>query len=487
MQYQAGAGIVESSNENDELQEVYNKLGALDKALEISATVPPSQQYRPLLFLRAGEVAQKNHKPDLALQYYRALTAQYPQSAQALKANSEIALLQSAQDVDSKVIGAVLPLTGKNANIGQHALNSIRIGLGLTQADSKFRLAIFDSQGSAELARMGVEKLVRDDKVIAIIGGLSSKEALSAGQKADLLGVPFIGLSQKSGLTAIGDYVFRNSLTAEMQVDRLLQFAFEKLGAKRFAVLYPNDAYGVEFANIYWDHVLARGGQITAAQMYDAKENDFTSAIQKLVGTFHVDARADEFAERTKELEAEKKARGEKTKVKTSSRAHEVQENILPPIVDFDVLFIPDTGKSLGQVIAFMKVSDVTKLTYLGTNIWNSPDLGKRVGMQSNAAYFVDALDSSDTQVRENAFFKNYVAEFNEEPTLIEMQVFESAQILRGLIQNGSASREALANNLRMLGRFSGTTGQLRMSTQRELERPLHILSLDQGLIKKIE
>ena len=36
LEYQAGAGIIESSNENQELAEVYNKLGALDKALEIA-------------------------------------------------------------------------------------------------------------------------------------------------------------------------------------------------------------------------------------------------------------------------------------------------------------------------------------------------------------------------------------------------------------------------------------------------------------------
>ena len=34
LSYQAGAGIVIKSNPEDELQEVYNKLGALDKALE---------------------------------------------------------------------------------------------------------------------------------------------------------------------------------------------------------------------------------------------------------------------------------------------------------------------------------------------------------------------------------------------------------------------------------------------------------------------
>lgn len=37
--YQAGAGLVAASNPNDELQETYNKLGALTKALEIAETI----------------------------------------------------------------------------------------------------------------------------------------------------------------------------------------------------------------------------------------------------------------------------------------------------------------------------------------------------------------------------------------------------------------------------------------------------------------
>ena len=39
LHYQAGAGIVESSNEENEMQEVYNKLGALNKALELAETI----------------------------------------------------------------------------------------------------------------------------------------------------------------------------------------------------------------------------------------------------------------------------------------------------------------------------------------------------------------------------------------------------------------------------------------------------------------
>ncbi|ALM06522.1 anthranilate synthase [Sediminicola sp. YIK13] len=39
LHYQAGAGIVAASNSDDELQETYNKLGALTKALEIAETI----------------------------------------------------------------------------------------------------------------------------------------------------------------------------------------------------------------------------------------------------------------------------------------------------------------------------------------------------------------------------------------------------------------------------------------------------------------
>lgn len=469
-----------------------NELAAIDKVLEAATSNLQIQPYRTVLSFKAAQLAQKKRQPDLALQYYRSIAALYPQSPQAIKANAEINLILALQEVDPKVIGAVLPLSGKNANIGQHALNTIRIGLGLNKPGSKLRLAIFDTQGNPELATAGVEKLIRDDKVIALIGGLSSKEALAAGQKADLLGVPFIGLSQKSGLTGIGDYVFRNSLTAEMQIDRLVQHAFEKLNAKRFAVLYPNDAYGIEFANIYWDHVLARGGKIMAAQTYDPKENDFTSMIQKMTGTYYQEARPEEYTARLKEIALEKKSKADKNKNKAKvkpkdTRANEVLESVLAPILDFDVLFIPDTGKTLSQVMAFLKVNDVPPLTFLGTNIWNNNELSKRVGSTTNQIYFVDAIDLSDSSPKETQFYKDYFAEFNEEPTLIEMQVFEAAKIIRDLLADGVASRDSLASGLRSLGRTTGVTGELRMSSQRELERPLHILSIEAGTIKKIE
>lgn len=390
-------------------------------------------------------------------------------------------------DTNAQKIGVILPITGKNASLGQRALNAIRLGLGLEDKNPSFQLAIYDSQSNPDTASQGVEKLLRDDQVVAILGGLSSKEAQNISSKAEFFQVPFFSFSQKSGLTDDFDFVFRNSVTPEMQVARLLQHAFKNLNAKRFAILYPNDAYGTEFANKYWDLVLAGGGEVVAAQAYDPKDTDLDIYVKKLVGTYYIDARSEEYQARQKEIAEKKKKQKElEPNKKKNTREHEAQENILPPVVDFDVLFVPDSGKALGQIMAFMKNNDVTQMTYLGTNLWNTPDLFRRVGNSANTVFFVDASFTPEEQ-KKSDFHNKYIAKYEEEPTLVEAQIYEAAKILKDTIGNSSIGRSSLAYQLGILGRKQGAYSEVRMNNNHEIERPLHIFSLSEGLIQKSE
>ncbi len=486
------------ANEKISTDLIENKLSSGE--LESVAADSYFTALKPQLLLKLGKTHLKNRQPDKAAEYFRSITSLFPQSTYATQANVLMTTIHLTNDVDAKVIGAILPLTGKNASLGQHALNAIRMGLDLNNPDNKFRLALFDSQSNPEHAASGVDKLVKDDKAIVLLGGFTAREAAAIATRAELLSTPYFGFSQKSGLTNIGDYIFRNSVTPEMQVDKIVQFAFEKLKARKFAILFPNDSYGVEFSSIFWDHILAHGGEITAAQTYDPKETDFTEAIQKLVGTYYVEARAEEYQARVKELKEQKEQKGlketleaageksnKKPVAKNSSRDHWSAENILPPIVDFDVLFVPDSSRALGQILAFMSYNDVKDMKYLGTNIWNSPDLPKRAANYNSGVYFVDAIDISQTATEPAPFFREYLTLYKEEPTLVEIQAYEVARIVKEQIKAGATSRETLASSLRSMGHSDGVTGQLRMSSQRELERPIHVLTLDSGILKKIE
>lgn len=384
---------------------------------------------------------------------------------------------------DANKIGALLPMTGRFASLGQRVLNSIQIAL----SGSNYSVIVYDTQSNSDMASRGVEKLLKEQNVVAIMGGLSAKEAIAISEQAEFFEVPYFSFSQKSGLTDETDFTFRNAVTPAMQVERLVEYALTNLNAKRFAILYPNDPYGVEFANTYWDMVLAGGGEITAAQVYDSKDNNLNPYIQKMLGTFHIEPRQQEYKERKKEL-AEKKRKSEvdKKPKKKNSRENEAAENILPSIVNFDVLFIPDGGRLLGQVMAFMKNNDVTEMTYLGTNLWNTPDLARRAGASAKNIFFVDATLSPEDE-QKSPFYQKYYAAFNESPTIIEAQAFEAAKILREQISSGYRSRSSLAYQLKSMGRTIGAYSEIRMNTNHELVRPLNLFELSSSVIKKID
>lgn len=381
------------------------------------------------------------------------------------QAENYLTQVDSRRRVDPYTIGAVLPITGRHAPIAQKTLRGLQLGLGIYGPDrGNFKLAIVDSEGTPEGARRAVERLVTEDSVIAVVGSLMSREATSVAQKAEELGVPSIALSQKAGLTEGGTYVFRNAVTSAMQVRELVKLAMEQLGLKRFAILYPNDAYGVEYANLFWDEVLARGGTVAGAQIYNPTETDFRGPIKRLVGTYYIEDRKPEFQARLRDWYRKQK------KITTRESP---PDDLLPPIVDFDAIFIPDTPKALGQIAPMLVYQGVSGVRLLGTNIWNSGELVRRGEKNVENAIFVDTNVVNDPAFKQSKFFRDFTKTFGEEPALFEAQGYEVGVMLRNSIAGGQRSRIGLAESLNSLRQFPGVGGTLQMNEQRELTRPL--------------
>ncbi len=422
--------------------------------------------------LKMGEMYLENDDTSEAKKYFNTVKDLVPESDLAYRANEILLQLEASNRVQSHTVGAVLPLTGKNAAMGQRALRGLQMGLGLHLPGSGFKLAVVDSEGNPDIARRGVDRLVKDDNVIGVVGSLLSKTSLPVASRAQELKVPSIGLSQRNGLTDAGSLVYRNSITSTMQVRALVRTCMENLGMKKFAILYPNDAYGIEFANIFWDEVLARGGQITAVQSYSVKETDFRLVIQRLVGSYFGEARSDEFRMRMTELK--------KTSGKKSVRNSNV-ENVLAPIVDFDAIFIPDSVKAMGQISAMLSYTDVKKVKLLGTNLWNTKDVSKRSGNFVNDLIFVDSMTPQTK--KEARFFNEYRNIYGEDPSLIEIQAYDTGLLLRQIIASGASSRADLAEKLNGIKNVPGAIGSLSINSFREIERPMFPLTIQKGEI----
>jgi branched-chain amino acid transport system substrate-binding protein len=441
------------------------------KHLETISEDPAFGFARGHALFRLGKSSMESRDLRGARKYFSNVAMLLPGSDLGIRASDFLAQIDVLDRVEAKTIGVVLPLSGKNSPLGMKALRGIELGFGLHQSSSNFKLALIDSEGNPDAARRGVERLIKEDNVIAIVGSLLSKTATAVAAKANEFGVPSIGLSQKSGLTEVGPAVFRNSLTAEMQVRHLVKVALAQ-GLKKFAILYPNDSYGTEYANAFWDEVVARGGEITSVQSYDPKETDFRYSVQRLVGTFYIEARLDEYKIKSKDMaESNKKSRATRENINA--------DDILPPLVDFDAVFIPDGAKTMGQLSAFLSYSGVKNVALLGTSLWNSAGLGKRAGHFSNRLLFVDGLWLGSSTKKKSRFYQEYLALFQEEPGFIEFQAYDSALLLRQLIVQGANSRQELTERLTHLSRFPGSLGDLSMSQSRELTRPVIALTVD--------
>jgi branched-chain amino acid transport system substrate-binding protein len=429
------------------------------------------------ILFRQGSVAFEQSDFSKARSHFSKVISLSPDSDLAESSREFLRQLDARSSVDTKTIGVILPLSGKNADIGRSVLNSIQLGLGIYDKKTNIRLAVIDSEGKYLDARRAVEKLVVEDQVVAIIGSLQSKTATNISSKAQALGVPTIVLSQKSGITQIGDFIFRNALTSEMQVQHIVQTAVEKMGFKRFAILYPEDAYGTEYANLFWDAVQSAGGQIKAAQSYDPKETDFRAPIQKLVGTYYTDDRSHEYRLKYEEW---------KKKVPVHTARNETPKDLLPPIVDFDALFVPDNTRALGQIAAMLSFQEVKDITLLGTNIWNTPGVVERAGSFAKSIIFVDSFLNQDQKFTNSEFYKRYAQVFGKTPSLFDLQAYDTALILKDAV-SGVGSRSELQMRLAGLRSVKGALNTLDSQTTRDFSRPIVALTVNDGKILTLD
>ncbi|HWP23393.1 MAG TPA: ABC transporter substrate-binding protein [Candidatus Binatia bacterium] len=144
-------------------------------------------------------------------------------------------------------IGVAEALTGNAAQYGVPIRKGFELAAGEINAaggihGNKIQLIIEDEQGKKEEAINVFKKLIFQDKVLMLFGPTLSNSAQASDPVAQSAGVVVFGTSNTAdGITSIGNYVFRNSVTEADILPVTLKVASRKTGLKRVAVLYGND------------------------------------------------------------------------------------------------------------------------------------------------------------------------------------------------------------------------------------------------------
>src|SRR5574337_816910 len=155
-----------------------------------------------------------------------------------------IPLGASAADIK---LGVAEALSGGAAQYGISIRNGFQLAADEINAaggvhGDKLQLIIEDEQGKKEEAINVFKKLIFQDKVLMVFGPTLSNSAQAADPIAQAAKTVAFGTSNTAdGITSIGDYVFRNSVTEADVLPETLRVAARHAGIKKVAVMYGND------------------------------------------------------------------------------------------------------------------------------------------------------------------------------------------------------------------------------------------------------
>lgn len=194
---------------------------------------------------------------------------------------------------DEIVIGAIQDLSGNSSVSGKAmdrgskmAIDKINEAGGINGKTIKY--VSYDTTGDPQEALNAYNRLVEQDKAVAVIGPPISNIGLALKQTAAEAKVPIVGAFIDSRVTMKDDgtpeeYMFLVQPTNQQSGEIQAGYLVEKLGIKKVALFYDKtNAFGVSQVEAFTQYIESHGGEITTEQLFKAGDVDFKVQLNKI-------------------------------------------------------------------------------------------------------------------------------------------------------------------------------------------------------------
>jgi len=336
-------------------------------------------------------------------------------------------------------IGGIGPVTGEASTFGVSTRNGYEMMIEEWNAKGgvlgkKIELVFADDKGDPTEAATATQKLINEDKVVAIAGTVMSKCSLSMAPICQSSGIPMVSpTSTNPKVTAVGDYIFRACFIDPFQGTVGAMFAYNNLNARKAGVLFDNsNDYTKGLAEYFRDKFTQLGGTIVAFEGHPAGTTDFTPFLTKILAG--------------------------------------------KP----DVIYCSDYYNDDGLMAKQARQLGFTG-PFLGGDGWDSPDLVKIGGDAVNNAYFTNHFSKDDQRPEVQDFVKKYTAKYGQAPDALAALGYDAMGIILQAIQNagstdGAKIRDAIKNI-----EYHGVSGVIKFDENRNPIKSAVIIKIENG------
>ncbi len=320
-------------------------------------------------------------------------------------------------------VSAAFSLTGAAGQYGAGQKNALELAAQNLNAAGgvKYRVTVEDDQTDPKQGIQLFEKFVSNGTSV-IVGPTLSNTAMQTDPIAQDGKTPVVGVSNTAeGITAIGDYVFRVSLTESAVIPQTISAAKDKLGLKNVVVMYSNDDAFTESGYKAMAAALKKDGvNVSQTLTFSKSDTDFHALLDKV-------------------------------------KKDKPDAIVVSALIDAAVPLVTQ-ARELG-----------IDAPIVGGNGFNSPALIKGAGKAANGVIVGAAWNSASENAQNQKFLTDYKAKFNADPDQFAAQSYAGLQAIDDAVRQGcSAKREDIKTNLSKVKDLPTVLGKLSIDQNRD-------------------
>jgi len=192
---------------------------------------------------------------------------------------------------DPVVIGAIVSATGPGAALGEQERNVLQmmeeqINAGGGVLGRPLKIVIEDDKSDPKEAVTSANRLIQQEKAVALIAGTISPSTLAVKEITAQAGLPQMAMAAANDITdkPPTDWIWRTPPKDALAVARALTYVSETLSAKTIAVLHDENAFGSSGAAEIEKTAGDYGLEIVAKESYKTDDTDLTAQLTKIRG-----------------------------------------------------------------------------------------------------------------------------------------------------------------------------------------------------------
>lgn len=185
-------------------------------------------------------------------------------------------------------VGVIVPLSGSLAALGQSVMNSAELARQAFNADQpasrQLQFIVEDSAGDPLQAVVAFDKLVADDRIVAILGPSTSSTAAPAFARAQINGMVTISpTAESAGISTLSEYAFVTTLGLDVLIPAGLALAYDRLGFEKVVVILQEEELFAQSGLVILNAVFAElGVEVVAVERITNSQTDFSEMLERI-------------------------------------------------------------------------------------------------------------------------------------------------------------------------------------------------------------